>query len=449
MSINVTELLVKTLENACKDLVNRAVTECADKYKFDANEAIKLLGTEKISINAKKMIRGPVSKNKDTKDTIPMPFMADHVNMECCQGLRFNHGLFTQCNTKKMNASEFCKTCQIDADKNANGKPTCGTVQNRIDMADNFLDVKGRKPKNYALVLKKLKIDVEDAIRHAQGKNLDITHLLTQTPKKTKNNDHHDNNNNDNNKNDNDKKRGRPRKQPMEVESVTDMFAVYAQQKDQTSTTDHTLLTTTHVTLTETTIDDNNTNTTNNHTNTTNNHTNTTDTALQQLKLSDEDKLHKKEQLKIQKALEKEQKEAKKIQEKNDKEAKKIQDKEANKKNNTKKNKDNNKDNKDNNKDNKDNKDTNNANTTDTLTQQVTTAIQKANNTNNNTKIVKVDGQTYTIHLLTNHVYDHNNTHVATFDPNDKSIEFFHTDDDDQEQQQQQQQDKILHDVNL
>jgi len=231
MSINVTELLVKTLENACKDLVNRAVTECATKYHFDAHDAMAHLGTEKIALHAKKMIRGPVSKDKPSKDDIPMPFMADHVNHDNCQALRFNHGLFTQCITKKMNASQFCKTCQMDADKNSNAEPTCGTVQKRIAMADNFVDAKGRKPKNYALLLKKMKIDVDQAIRFAQGKNIDITPLLTTHTIQDTNKKTNKNKNKTDDNTDTDaaiaKKRGRPRKQPIEVEAVTDMFALY------------------------------------------------------------------------------------------------------------------------------------------------------------------------------------------------------------------------------
>jgi len=423
MSINVTELLVKTLENACKDLVNRAVTECATKYHFDAHEAMAQLGTEKISIHAKKMIRGPVAKDKPSKDDIPMPFMADHVNHDNCQGLRFNHGLFTQCTTKKMNASQFCKTCQMDADKNASGEPTCGTVQKRIAMADNFVDAKGRKPKNYAFLLKKMKIDVEHAIRFAQGKNIDITafinHQTSEKTKKTKTkstNETTDNSdtNSVTNSETNSKKRGRPRKQPMQVEAVTDMFALYHEpqpiesqpepEQEQQPITPETL------------------------------------------KLNNDEKDAKKAQLEAKKVQEKAEKEAKKAQEKAEKEAKKAQEKQekadkkalekqekADKKALEKTNKTNTKE--------TNTTDTNNANTADTnnanITQQVTDTIlahnnTKNTNTNTKTKTIKVDGVTYTLHIDNNQVYDQNNNHVGNFDPNEKSIEFFEEQDEEE-----------------
>ena len=405
MSINVTELLVKTLENACKDLVNRAVTECATKYHFDAHDAMAHLGTEKIALHAKKMIRGPVSKDKPSKDDIPMPFMADHVNHDNCQGLRFNHGLFTQCTTKKMNASQFCKNCQMDADKNASAEPTCGTVQKRIAMADNFVDSKGRKPKNYALLLKKMKIDVENAIRFAQGKNIDITPLLAT---QDKNKDKNKNKNKKTTSNDNEtetKKRGRPRKQPMQVEAVTDMFALY--QEPQPIET----LSETPSVPSETPI--------------------THDT----LKLNTDEKALKKADFQAKKEQDKKDKEAKKLQEKAEKEAKKLQEKaekEAKKKT----------------------KDTNNANTTsDTNNANITSDTNNANITQQvahtiiqaqtQTKTIKVDGQVYTLHIHNNHVYDLDNNHVGNFDPIEKAIEFFDQQDEDDDDDEELQEEEI------
>jgi outer membrane biosynthesis protein TonB len=209
----------------------------------------------------------------------------------------------------------------------------------------------------------------------------------------------------------------------MEVEAVTDMFAVYAQENPQIETpdTDHTSLATTYVT--ETSIDDN----------------------INNLKLSDQEKNTKKALLQKEKdekkallqkekdekkaLLQKEKDEKKALlqKEKDEKKAQLEKEKELKQKK-QKKTKDTNA------------TDTNNATDTSDTLQQVTTAIIHANTNNNNTKIVKVDGITYTIHLLNNHVYDHNNTHVGTFDPKDKSIEF-HQD------QEQEQEDNI--DINL
>jgi hypothetical protein len=231
MSINVTELLIKSLESACKDLVNNAVTQCANKYQFDANEAMRELGTDKIYLNAKKMVRGIAHKNKKAKkEAVPVPFIAEYVDQNCCQAIRFNHALFTQCRDNKMNASSYCKTCQMDADKNASGMPTCGTVDNRIQLGDNFVDAKGRKPKNYALVLKKLNIDIEDAKNYALDNHLNqFTTILNNLQNRNENKQKKDKNHKEQDKEqDNekqDKKRGRPKKQPTQVNSTNDIFS--------------------------------------------------------------------------------------------------------------------------------------------------------------------------------------------------------------------------------
>lgn len=449
MSINVTELLVKTLESACKDLVNRAVTECADKYHFDANEAIHLLGTDKIAIHAKKMIRGPVAK-KITKDAIPMPFLPDHVNHDLCQGLRFNHGLFTQCTSNKMNASHFCKACQIDADKNSSAEPTSGTVAKRISMADDFVDAKGRKPKNYALLLKKMKIDFEEAIRYAQGKNLDIAHLLTvestTKQKKTKNAKNNADTNDETNTETNTetnietKKRGRPRKQPIEVESVTDMFALYAQANPQNETPSEP--------EPEPIQDDNITQ-------------DTEQDPVLKLQLSDEDKHNKKalldakkEQDKLAKQQQKELEKQQKLVQKEQEKLTKLAQKEAEKKLKEQQ-KEQAKLQKEQEKLQKQKATKNNTNNTNTETNTNTNTHTETNtNTNTNTeqivtqtivnaqplpkiKYVKIDGKPYTIHLDTNQVYELEQ-HVGTYDPEEKSIEFFDEQDDEQEQEDQE-----------
>lgn len=63
MQLNITELLIKSIESACKDIVNNAILFCANKYQFDYYEAINTLNTNKIHIKTKKMIRGP-AKNQ-------------------------------------------------------------------------------------------------------------------------------------------------------------------------------------------------------------------------------------------------------------------------------------------------------------------------------------------------------------------------------------------------
>jgi len=169
--LSVTELLMKSLENAAKDLVTKCITECAFKHGFDASEEIKRLGVENLSLNRKQMVRKgksqKISVTKEKKSVCPMPFIAEKVDFMGCHGLSYNRGLFTQCEKKVSNADgmnpvRFCKKCLEECDKSELGVPVCGTIQTRLECEPyEFKDTKGRSPVLYSKVLKKLQISSE------------------------------------------------------------------------------------------------------------------------------------------------------------------------------------------------------------------------------------------------------------------------------------------------
>jgi hypothetical protein len=215
-SITVTELLTKTLENCAKELATRCIRECAAKYGFEAEEAIRALGLENLNLIKKKMTKKSGSKKpviaaqkKEKKSVFPMPFEGSSVVETNCQGLSFNRGLFTQCSKEKMESSSFCKGCQTEADKNASGCPDCGTVASRLatDLY-SFKDPKGRSPVSYVKLLEKLKLSVEDALTEAGNKNIELSNdHFTVVEKSSK---------------------GRPKKTAKQVESsdnAGDLFA--------------------------------------------------------------------------------------------------------------------------------------------------------------------------------------------------------------------------------
>ena len=219
-SITVTELLTKTLENCAKELASRCVKECAAKYGFDAEAEIRMLGLENLSLIKKQMAKKTAGAKKakapkapkapkEKKSTFPLPFIKDLVNISGCQGLAYNKGLFTQCDKKRMENGEFCKSCQSEADKNASGSPDCGNVCDRIVTGlYEFKDPKGRSPTRYMKVLEKLKLNETDAMEEANklNINLDYEHFVVEEQKKSK---------------------GRPKKASsvVEAENVTDLFA--------------------------------------------------------------------------------------------------------------------------------------------------------------------------------------------------------------------------------
>ena len=228
-SVAVTELLTKTLENVAKDLATRCISECALKYGFDATEAINCLGLQNLALIRKQMTKKSTPKTpkeKQIKQKItefPLPFIAELVNPTGCQGLAYNKGLFTQCSKKCMENGSYCKGCQTDADKSANGCPSCGTVASRL--ASNlyeFTDSKGRHPIIYANVLNKLKISQEVAIYEAGKLNVEIANEHFVIPEKPKK----------------DSARGRPKKATVAVEAndIEDLFAKLTSEEPEQET---------------------------------------------------------------------------------------------------------------------------------------------------------------------------------------------------------------------
>mgnify|MGYP003312448102 FL=1 len=84
------------------------------------------------------------------------------------EGVRLNHGLYTQCQMVKEGDTCFCKTCNKQAAANATGKPTYGTIQDRIAAGANYKDPKGKSPVNYGNVMEKLGITRETAMAEAE-----------------------------------------------------------------------------------------------------------------------------------------------------------------------------------------------------------------------------------------------------------------------------------------
>ena len=222
--VEVTELLTKTLENVSKELASRCIKECSLKYGFNAEEAIRELGLENLSLLKKKMSRKSVSlpkekKAKEAKKSVfPLPFIAELANKSGCQGLAFNRGLFTQCLKSRMENGEFCKGCQSEADQNASGCPDCGTVEARLNSGlYEFKDPKGRSPVSYLKVLTKLKLTAEQAIAESAIEIPAEHFVVIEKAKKAAIN------------------RGRPKKigGAVEAENVNDLFQKLSSESDE------------------------------------------------------------------------------------------------------------------------------------------------------------------------------------------------------------------------
>ena len=122
--------------------MNRAYGEevvraCAAHFGFDAEAAIsqfikprQLEKAARIPKEKKAKATKAPKPEKPAVSAIPLPWTGE-VRPGFCTGLRLNHGLHTQCTMVPMAGGCYCKTCQKQADSNANGKPTYGCVEDR------------------------------------------------------------------------------------------------------------------------------------------------------------------------------------------------------------------------------------------------------------------------------------------------------------------------------
>ena len=126
------------------------VKSISNKYGFDYNEAIQYLSLQE-SIPDKKITE---IKNQ-RKGSIPLPFCGVIFN-HMCQGIKYNHGLYTQCQSKPTDG-ELCSVCKRNIIDGRNK----GRISDRMNKG--YLDPKGKKVVNYGHIMLKLGITREQA----------------------------------------------------------------------------------------------------------------------------------------------------------------------------------------------------------------------------------------------------------------------------------------------
>jgi hypothetical protein len=183
------------LKGMMRSVACQVIDGCASKYGFNAEEAKLSLNLE-IREASKKCVEKPMKKEVKEKALFPLPFNGEHSD-SCCQALRQNNGLYTQCQGSIKGDGEYCKSCQTLADKSESGMPEYGTISMRMSSnLYDYVDPKGRKPTRYTKVMKKYNLTEEQVIAEAKkfGMNVDASHFVV--PEETK--------------------RGRPAREPKE-----------------------------------------------------------------------------------------------------------------------------------------------------------------------------------------------------------------------------------------
>ena len=162
---------------------------------------------EVLNMDTSSLISGMMLNSKECL----MPFSREMVCSSKCQGLRYNHGLFTQC-SKDKKLGEYCKGCNEEGKKNGSGIPDSGNISSRLSLdLMEYIDGKGRGVIAFSKIMKKMKMSEEEVRKEASLNKyiLDDRHFEVKAKVEKR------------------EKRGRPKKAKKEVESgsVKDLFA--------------------------------------------------------------------------------------------------------------------------------------------------------------------------------------------------------------------------------
>jgi hypothetical protein len=109
--------LVSVMADYTDKILTDAIQRLSEKFGFDPDEAKTFLASGGIVVKYP-----PLEREK-------LPWTGN-VRPECCKAIKKNGGLFTQC-FGAIHADEWCKPCAKEVAKK--GKPSCGTVQERLD----------------------------------------------------------------------------------------------------------------------------------------------------------------------------------------------------------------------------------------------------------------------------------------------------------------------------
>ena len=164
IGITVNSRAIKAIQAAMQEATHTAIRQCAEEYKFDASEAISKFGMVEVSDGKSKKAKKQ-AKKQVLKPSVTLPFCGCALD-GVCHGIKLNRGLYTQCMNLPAGEGGFCTTCARQAAQN-DGKPTYGTIEERIAEGDSWRDPKGKAPTNYGNVMLKLNISKDEAIEEA------------------------------------------------------------------------------------------------------------------------------------------------------------------------------------------------------------------------------------------------------------------------------------------
>jgi hypothetical protein len=230
------------------ELLIRGVVEgLSDEYKFDVNEALTKLGLglgikgrrgrkipgevkekgkkEKVRVcgNTEKVNGVGVEKEKGKEYPIPYEGL---VKAECCDSLKCNGGLYTQCMELKVGGGRYCVGCDRHMLKKGLTVPEAGTVEDRQRQdVYNYVSPGGKRQVSFVVWLKTHNVSRSEWESYALERGIEISLRHFEEPVALKRGRPPSSMKKEV---DGEKKRGRgrPRKTPaMELSTTTDVWS--------------------------------------------------------------------------------------------------------------------------------------------------------------------------------------------------------------------------------
>ena len=157
------EKMNSKMERGMSKMLLEVVSEICSKYELDISEVKKEIGLDVKIVNEKE-------KNKEKGNKIILPFCG-RIDDERCQGIKINYCLYTQCENNIFQKN-LCKTCHKQSEKNSDGKPNYGTIEERLDK--NYKDKNGKQPIKYSKFMEKMNITREMTEKEAEEQGVTI-----------------------------------------------------------------------------------------------------------------------------------------------------------------------------------------------------------------------------------------------------------------------------------
>ena len=194
LKMNVNAKVLKGLEEMFQENTIWTIKMMAEKYGFNEEDALAFVNVKE----EVKVVKGKVKEVKEVKEAkekkvkekkekkegpkMVLPFCGRVVE-EWCEGVKLNHGLYSQCTSEK-SCEKYCKSCKKQAETNESGKPTLGDINERmLKSSAEYRAEKGKKCVVYSVVMKKIKITKEDAVAEALKFGLEIPEEEFEMPK--------------------------------------------------------------------------------------------------------------------------------------------------------------------------------------------------------------------------------------------------------------------------